>query len=71
MTGKHALPQPEEQPTVTIEVAAKALGIGRNAAYEAAAAGLIPCIRISPRRLVVPTAALRRLLQLDPPVEGT
>jgi excisionase family DNA binding protein len=47
--------------TTTIEAAAKRLKIGRNQAYEAAARGEIPAIRIG-RRWLVPTAALDRLL---------
>lgn len=59
------LPSPENQPTVPLwPDAAKALGIGRATAYEAAARNEIPVIRIG-RRLVVPTAALRRMLHLD------
>jgi excisionase family DNA binding protein len=47
--------------TTTIEDAAKRLRIGRNQAYEAAARGEIPAIRIG-RRWLVPTVALDRLL---------
>jgi excisionase family DNA binding protein len=48
--------------TATIVEAAKALGVGRNQAYEAARRGEIPTIRIG-KRLLVPLAALERLLQ--------
>lgn len=41
--------------------AAKVIGISRSAAYRAVERGEIPAIRIG-RRLVVPEAALRRLL---------
>ncbi len=47
--------------TTTIVEAAKRLGIGRNQAYEAAARGEIPAIRVGTRWLV-PTAALDRML---------
>ena len=47
--------------TRTIEEAAKALGIGRNQAYEAARKGEIPTVRIG-KRILVPVAALERLL---------
>ena len=47
--------------TLTILEAAKALGIGRNTAYLAAASGELPVIRIG-GRLLVPRAALERLL---------
>jgi excisionase family DNA binding protein len=48
--------------TATIMEAAEVLGIGRNQAYEAARRGEIPTIRIG-KRLLVPLAALERLLQ--------
>lgn len=47
--------------TLTIEEAAKLLGIGRSAAYNAAKSGEIPTITIG-RRLVVPVPALERML---------
>jgi excisionase family DNA binding protein len=59
-----ALPTPEMQPTVKVAEAGRLLGLGRAAAYEAVRRGDIPSIRIG-RRVVVPTAALRRMLQLD------
>ncbi|MGA7231483.1 MAG: helix-turn-helix domain-containing protein [Xanthobacteraceae bacterium] len=55
--------QPSE--TTTIIAAAKRLRIGRNQAYEAARNGQIPVIRIG-RRLLVPTAALDRMLRGEP-----
>ena len=48
--------------TLTILEAANALGIGRNAAYEAARRGEIPTIRIG-KRIVVPRAAFEQMLQ--------
>jgi hypothetical protein len=60
----HLLPDPEIQPTVSVyPTAASALGLGRTAAYAAAKRGEIPTIRVG-GRLVVPTAALRRMLYL-------
>lgn len=50
-----------ERQTLTVEEAAKVLGIGRGTAYEAARTGELPTIRIG-KRLVVPRAALERLL---------
>lgn len=47
--------------TVSIAEAAKELGVGLNQAYEAAHRGEIPTIKIG-RRLLVPRAALDRLL---------
>jgi excisionase family DNA binding protein len=60
-TKKSGDPPPE---TTTIPAAAKRLRIGRNQAYEAAARGEIPVIRIG-RRWLVPTAALDRMLAGD------
>lgn len=48
--------------TTTIPKAAVALGIGKNQAYEAAHRGEIPTIKIG-KRLLVPLAALERMLQ--------
>jgi excisionase family DNA binding protein len=47
-----------------VDAVAKALGLSRAAAYNAVQTGEIPSIRIG-RRIVVPTAAVRRMLQLD------
>ena len=41
--------------------AARALGLGRNATYEAIARGDIPSVRIG-KRILVPVKALERLL---------
>lgn len=53
--------QEHDRVTLTVEEAAKALGIGRGLAYEAVGRGEIPTVRIG-RRLLVPRAALQRLL---------
>lgn len=53
--------QTDERLTLTVEEAAKLLGISRNSAYAAASAGLIPARRIG-RRLLVPRAALEEFL---------
>lgn len=53
-----------DQLTVTIDVAGKVLGLGRNSAYAAAQSGQIPTLRIG-RRILVPTAPLRRMLGLQ------
>lgn len=50
-----------DRQTLTVEEAAALLGIGRNSAYQAVASGQLPVIRIG-RRLLVPRAALERLL---------
>lgn len=51
----------DERQTLTIEEAARVLGVGRNSAYLAAERGDIPTIRLG-RRLLVPRAALDELL---------
>ena len=54
------------KPTASVpDVGKVCFGMGRNAAYDAAARGEIPTIRIG-RLLKVPTAALRRMLQIEP-----
>jgi excisionase family DNA binding protein len=50
-----------ERLTHTVEEAAALLGISRNSAYEAVRRGQLPVLRIG-RRLVVPRAALDRIL---------
>jgi excisionase family DNA binding protein len=52
-------------PNDSVPEAGKLLGIGRNAAYEAARRGDIPTIKIG-KRVVVPTALLKRMLGLEP-----
>jgi excisionase family DNA binding protein len=51
-----------ERDTYTVPEAAKRVGISRNAAYEAIKRGELPALRIG-SRLVVPRAALERLLE--------
>jgi excisionase family DNA binding protein len=47
--------------TMTVQEAAKKLGIGRNQGYEAARNGQIPTIQIG-KRLLVPVVALEQKL---------
>jgi excisionase family DNA binding protein len=47
--------------TLTIDEAARELGIGRSSAYAAARAGELPALRIG-RRLVIPRSALEAWL---------
>jgi len=56
-----ALPDPNLRPTLSVEEAGELLGVGRSLAYQKAASGELPSIRLG-RRLVVPTAAILRLL---------
>jgi excisionase family DNA binding protein len=48
--------------TFTIPEAGQILGLGRNSAYTLAKSGRLPTIRLG-RRLLVPKAALDRLLE--------
>jgi excisionase family DNA binding protein len=48
--------------TITVEEAAKLLGISRGLAYEMARIGRLPAIRFG-KRLVVPKHAIEKLLQ--------
>lgn len=54
-------PTPPERRVVTLNEAAAILRISRGSTYEAAKRKEIPTIRIG-RRLLVPTAALERML---------
>ena len=67
--GLTSAPTPERL-TLSVEEAAATLGISRAFAYEAVRRGEIPSIRIG-RRVLVPHAALNRLLlATDPPSAG-
>jgi excisionase family DNA binding protein len=50
-----------ERQTLTVEEAARLLGISRTSAYEAVRRGELPVLRIG-RRYVVPRVALERML---------
>jgi len=56
-----ATPETKERRVVTLSEAASILRISRGSAYEAAKRREIPTIRIG-RRLLVPLAALERML---------
>ena len=49
--------------TMSIEEAAKVLGVGRNFCYELAKTGQLPTIRLGSRRLVIPRIALEKMLE--------
>lgn len=51
-----------DRKTITVPEAGEQLGLGRNAAYEAAKRGEIPTVKIG-RRLLVPRDAVDRILQ--------
>jgi excisionase family DNA binding protein len=48
--------------TLTVEQAARALGIGRGLAYSLVRTGAIPSLRLGERRLVVPRSAIAMML---------
>ncbi len=56
-----------EKLRLTVDEAAKILGIGRQLAYERVKTGEIPVIKIG-RRLLVPRRALEKLLEQGQPV---
>jgi predicted DNA-binding transcriptional regulator AlpA len=58
------VPDAANQPTMQVDDVEKALGLSRAAAYNGVQTGEIPSIRIG-RRIVVPTAAVRKMLLLD------
>ena len=64
MATSALVPDPAVKPTMQVGDVAKAIGISRAAAYEGVKTGEIPSIRIG-RRFLIPTAAVRRMLQLD------
>ncbi len=59
-----SLPDPRQQPTITVKQAAALLGISERSAYEAAHRGEIPIIRFG-RRMTVPTILVLRMIGLD------
>lgn len=50
-------------PTVSVEQAARCLGVSRAYAYAMARDGRLPAIRLSPSRVRVPSAGLLRMLE--------
>jgi excisionase family DNA binding protein len=59
---RKAVSEPKECLVYTVQEAGEMVGLGRNAAYEAARRGDIPTIRIG-KLLKVPKAAFHRLLE--------
>jgi excisionase family DNA binding protein len=49
--------------TISLEQAARQLGISRTSAYDYAKSGVIPTIKLGERRLLVPIAAFERLMK--------
>ncbi len=52
-----------EKLTLSVDEAAKCLGIGRNLCYNLCRQGKIPCLALGQKRLRVPKVAIERLLQ--------
>jgi len=52
----------KERATLNVPQAAKFLGISRSLTYELVKTGTIPSIRLGEKRIVVPVAALERML---------
>jgi hypothetical protein len=65
------VPTVDESPTVPLVLAGAACGLGRSASYDAHKAGKLPfpVLEIG-GKYRVPTAALRRLLELDAPASS-
>lgn len=63
--ARQPIPSAEDEPTLTVDQVAAILGISRASAYNAVRDGQIPSIELG-RRKLVPTAALRSMLGLDP-----
>ena len=59
----------EGRVVITVEEVAKLLDVGRTSAYAAVKRGEIPSIKVG-RRLLVPVAALERMLAGDSLVQG-
>ena len=62
------IPSPRDRPTLTIPEVAAMLNISRSHAYEQAAEGRLPVMRLG-RRVLVMTDALLRMLGLDEPAD--
>jgi len=66
------IPQPEDSPTVSLwPEAGQAIGLGRSATFAGNQRGDLPFpVLKCGGKFRVPTAALRRILELDPPAES-
>ena len=63
-TSPIALPDPAEKPTLTVDAAAKILGLDRKTVYAAINSGELPCLRVG-RRILIPTAWLAARISPD------
>lgn len=57
------IPDPQIEPTISVERAGQLLGMSRPSAYAAVQRGDIPSIKIG-RRLIIPTAKILAMLGL-------
>jgi excisionase family DNA binding protein len=55
---------PKITPTISVDEFAAVAGIARSTAFAAVRAGEVPSIRFG-KRIRIPTAAVRRMLELD------
>jgi excisionase family DNA binding protein len=62
MAGKDYL-ESDKVLCISVTAAAKLLGVSRNTGYEMVKMGQLPTIRCGQRRLIVPKAALMKMLQ--------
>ena len=53
---------PEDRVTITVDEAARLLGISRTTAFQAVRSGELPAIRVR-RRILIPVVQLNALLQ--------
>jgi len=60
-SGTHSVSRPEKPETYSVPEAGRRVGLGRNAAYEAARRGELPTLRFG-RQLRVPRALLEKML---------
>lgn len=58
------LPDPKDQPTLTVDDVAIVLGIDRKTVYAAVNSGELPCLRVG-RRILVPTSWLASRITPD------
>lgn len=55
---------PATNPTMKVEDAARVFQVSRSTMYDYVRRGVVPSIRLSSRKTVIPTAALVRLLNV-------
>lgn len=65
MLRRLAMIESKEKLTMTVKEAGEALGVSKATAYMLANTGQIPVIRLGERRLVVPRAALMKMLEIS------